>query len=617
MKSSILKKLSIVCLSLACGAVFAAEDSIGDCIKQVDRWLKSEYSESPRAYEYESKKLNRILGSAKSDEEKIAEMKKTFPRAFQKEEKPLIVQQPLSWNIHSLSLAYDIKQGAQFIERDKDVLTELENRKRASGESKSKDIVSGHHIKAGVDGGVKAGFEAEYGAKVQATASFNPLKWLKNEVSAGGSTKLNFKAVVDLRGSYAYGRDSVSKSSEVWSKSQQNTFSREQSKISEIIRQQAISNRHLTFTLTVTNNTNEQMTVQLNGAYIPVYMGNTACNKHAKPYGQDVTEITIGAKETKDIVFRMELDTTTALQLVGFMCNDAPTIDITRGNLRIWSNSCPDAVAACRKRIESRSVKLRLLNFYAQWNIRRYHTSDSHHTTLRDALKEIDDDIHHGWEHHIFTLRNKTLYAISDIPFDVFSAEDKDERYLAFLQIGDKVYSDVPAELLDKPLPRDGIVLWVVDLNKPDDYKNYPDLQKVIIEKLKRLAENGSVATQFRLGVRYANGSGVPKDEKQAVYWYKKAAEQGLIEAQYRLGLCYFDLYRFDCPDIEKFYSEVEKWLTKAAVQGYAPAQFALGEFYAYDVYEDGDLKKAAYWYRKAAEQGFEPAKKALNRLGY
>ncbi len=42
---------------------------------------------------------------------------------------------------------------------------------------------------------------------------------------------------------------------------------------------------------------------------------------------------------------------------------------------------------------------------------------------------------------------------------------------------------------------------------------------------------------QYNLGVMYANGQGVPKDEKQAVVWYRKAAEQGYADAQHNLGL--------------------------------------------------------------------------------
>ncbi|HCX59940.1 MAG TPA: sel1 repeat family protein, partial [Candidatus Cloacimonas sp.] len=39
--------------------------------------------------------------------------------------------------------------------------------------------------------------------------------------------------------------------------------------------------------------------------------------------------------------------------------------------------------------------------------------------------------------------------------------------------------------------------------------------------------------------VSYANGEGVVKNYKQAVYWYEKAANQGHADAQNNLGVCY------------------------------------------------------------------------------
>jgi TPR repeat protein len=37
---------------------------------------------------------------------------------------------------------------------------------------------------------------------------------------------------------------------------------------------------------------------------------------------------------------------------------------------------------------------------------------------------------------------------------------------------------------------------------------------------------------QYHLGLCYANGEGVTKDDTQAVNWWRKAAEQGLNEAK-------------------------------------------------------------------------------------
>jgi len=44
-------------------------------------------------------------------------------------------------------------------------------------------------------------------------------------------------------------------------------------------------------------------------------------------------------------------------------------------------------------------------------------------------------------------------------------------------------------------------------------------------------AEQGDAEAQYNLGVRYANGEGVPEDYKEAVKWFRKAAEQGFAAA--------------------------------------------------------------------------------------
>ncbi len=56
-------------------------------------------------------------------------------------------------------------------------------------------------------------------------------------------------------------------------------------------------------------------------------------------------------------------------------------------------------------------------------------------------------------------------------------------------------------------------------------------------ELYRKAAEQGDARAQVDLGVAYAKGEGVPKDEKQAVDWYRKAAEQGDAGAQCNLGI--------------------------------------------------------------------------------
>ena len=57
----------------------------------------------------------------------------------------------------------------------------------------------------------------------------------------------------------------------------------------------------------------------------------------------------------------------------------------------------------------------------------------------------------------------------------------------------------------------------------------------------KKNADAGKAYAQYNLGLIYAQGEGVPKNDAEAVKWYRKAAEQGLAYAQYNLGNKYAD----------------------------------------------------------------------------
>jgi TPR repeat protein len=130
--------------------------------------------------------------------------------------------------------------------------------------------------------------------------------------------------------------------------------------------------------------------------------------------------------------------------------------------------------------------------------------------------------------------------------------------------------------------------------------------------RLSKDADLNDKSIQFYLGVMYANGFGVAKDESEAVKWYRKAAEQGIAQAQFNLGKCY------DNGDgVEKDAREAIKWHRKAAEQGYAAAQCNLGLMYDNGRGVKQDESEAVKWYRKAAAQGDEDAKEALKRLGY
>ena len=52
----------------------------------------------------------------------------------------------------------------------------------------------------------------------------------------------------------------------------------------------------------------------------------------------------------------------------------------------------------------------------------------------------------------------------------------------------------------------------------------------------RKAAEQGSAKAQYNLGVMYAEGTGVLKNDAKAVKWYRKAADQGDATAQLHLG---------------------------------------------------------------------------------
>lgn len=76
-------------------------------------------------------------------------------------------------------------------------------------------------------------------------------------------------------------------------------------------------------------------------------------------------------------------------------------------------------------------------------------------------------------------------------------------------------------------------------------------------------AEAGDSEAQFFVGVRYAEGEGVPRDYRAAVAWYRRAAEQGHATAQRMLGAMYAR-----GRGVAQDYTVAYKWLTLASVRG-------------------------------------------------
>jgi hypothetical protein len=56
-----------------------------------------------------------------------------------------------------------------------------------------------------------------------------------------------------------------------------------------------------------------------------------------------------------------------------------------------------------------------------------------------------------------------------------------------------------------------------------------------------RLADSGNTHVMYRLGRMYAAGSGVARDDTEAVHWYRRAADAGNLNATTALAVAHLD----------------------------------------------------------------------------
>ena len=113
------------------------------------------------------------------------------------------------------------------------------------------------------------------------------------------------------------------------------------------------------------------------------------------------------------------------------------------------------------------------------------------------------------------------------------------------------------------------------------------------------LAEQGQALAQYNLGLLYANGKGVSKDDAQAQQWYEKAAAQGHADAQVNLGILY-DYGRGVAQD----YKKAVYWYRLSAKQGNELAQRQLGLMFERGDGVPQDYVQAYMWYTLGAANG-------------
>lgn len=136
------------------------------------------------------------------------------------------------------------------------------------------------------------------------------------------------------------------------------------------------------------------------------------------------------------------------------------------------------------------------------------------------------------------------------------------------------------------------------------------EAKKKRLAELRRMGEDGDAEAQFRLGMIYRDGLGVPRDYAESVKWLTLAASQGMADAQFRLGMMY---YR--ARGVEKDYAAAMRWLEKAAGQEHDRALLVMGRMYEVGEGVVVDMAKAKAFYSRSAARGNGKARERLERM--
>ncbi len=112
---------------------------------------------------------------------------------------------------------------------------------------------------------------------------------------------------------------------------------------------------------------------------------------------------------------------------------------------------------------------------------------------------------------------------------------------------------------------------------------------------LSHAAQANHPRAQYRLGILYTHGWGVPKDSIRAVEWFTRSAQNGYAPARYHLGWMYHKGDGVARDDVRAI-----RLLEQAAGQGMAAAHLALGKFYEHGEGVSADAVLALKWYALA-----------------
>ena len=562
---------AILCFLMAIVALQLLGDNLIDVVNEAELHIERTYK-GEMARRLAIDKLQKIvLDEQKTDKEKMDTIRLEF-LAPKKEEKlteanayHLIWIPPLSWDIHSIAIAYNLERSQTQV-----ISAETVDSKKAS------------RTKSNENGG-KSSF-----GELGSTGLTTDLGY-QTKISLVGMLTARPQFEIQARGSYK--KDWDESKTELWSKSRQEQLTSNFEELTKDIRSTQVSRCHLSFAIDFQNNCDEDLMFSASST-VPVYMGTTLV-LNAMPENIGNSQMfTVPRKAVATIKFRGEIDTTQAYKLLEYMKTNAPTILPEKGQITIFSanNKVKNAI---QESLAIRHSVIRCGEY--EWKVRS--TWNDKCVTLWEALWAVNS----LYEKGPFDIENDTCTTMfGQFRCGPYLGMAEAEVY-PIAEIDGKFFSRLNKEQLDGRLSENGVCFHMGSIDSYTNSNDYaPQFYELLLKDLLSVEgqdENGEIKNF--LGYMYAIGKGTSKDMSEAVKWYRKAAEQGYAKAQCNLGNCYY------CGNgVLKDVVKAVEWYRKAAEQGIVEAQCSLGWVYEHGDGVTKDMTEAVKWWRKAAEQG-------------
>ncbi len=147
----------------------------------------------------------------------------------------------------------------------------------------------------------------------------------------------------------------------------------------------------------------------------------------------------------------------------------------------------------------------------------------------------------------------------------------------------------------------------LADMDKAFNAEQAGDFETAYVEYLAD-AEAGNTKAMVMIGLYYAQGLHVEKDQEKSNEWMAKAAALGDPTAELNMAIG----YKIGLANLQKDDTIAFKWFMSAAEKGQPQAQYEVGVAYQYGIGAERNLDEARLWYLKAAEQNHSAAQNNL-----